>query len=198
MLRPQGRTALAKGLSARALARALAMRNADPAHSTPRRRPWQAAGSRLPGATSDSGAIQAAQSDCGGVLTSSRVTAAIAKTIERRKMAVVRGIIVHQTGGGSAQFDPAGMHEREAKKSVPQRFPSNEDSIGIELVGRALPDLNKPTGEPTYEAVTAAQNASLKWLIGELTGLLAVPLTAIFHHPDVSRKNVTEASSAIW
>ena len=96
-------------------------------------------------------------------------------------------------------FDPAGMNEREAKKTVPQRFPSNEDSVGIELVGQALAaDPKKPAGEQVYEAVTEAQNTALKWLIGELTRLLSVPMTEIFRHPDVSRKNATEASSAKW
>jgi N-acetyl-anhydromuramyl-L-alanine amidase AmpD len=204
------------------------------------------------------GAIQETLIDATGVLKSSRVTPAIANTIERGKMAAVRGIIVHQTGGASARstldsykradangahflvdkdgtiyqtaslfqrtwhvgklkarcllenncepaeitaykkFDPTGMHQRESKKSVPQRFPSNEDSVGIELVGQALPDPQNPTGDPIYEAVTEAQNLSLQWLIGELTRLLAVPLTEIFRHPVVSRKNPTEAQSASW
>jgi N-acetylmuramoyl-L-alanine amidase len=197
--------------------------------------------------------------DEAGVLKDARVKAAIAKTIERGKMDAVHGIIVHQTGGASAQsslesykkakangahflidkdgtiyqtaslhqrtwhvgklkarclldascepaelkaykkFDPAGMNEREAKKSVPLRFPSNEDSVGIELVGQALPaDPRKPAGELVYEAVTAEQNASLKWLVGELVRLLGVPLTEIFRHPDVSWKNPSEAKSAAW
>lgn len=201
-------------------------------------------------------AAQTTLIDEAGVLKEARVKAAIAKTIERGKMDVVHGIIVHQTGGASAQsalesykkanangahflidkdgtvyqtaslyqrtwhvgklkarclldvtcapaelkaykkFDPAGMNEREAKKAVPLRFPSNEDSVGIELVGLALPVAGKP--EPVYEAVTPSQTASLKWLIGELTRLLGVPLTEIFRHPEVSRKNATEASTATW
>ncbi len=206
----------------------------------------------------EQGAVQETLIDSTGVLMSSRVTPAIAKTIERGKMAAVHGIIVHQTGGATARssldsykkadangahflidkdgtvyqtaslhqrtwhvgklkarcllqnscepaeikaykrFDPAAMHQRESAKSVPQRFPSNEDSVGIELVGQALPDPQKPTGDPVYEAVTEAQNLSLKWLIGELTRLLGVPMTEVFRHPVVSRKNPTEAQSASW
>lgn len=61
------------------------------------------------------------------------------------------------------RFDPKDMHRREMAKKVPDRFPSNEDSIGIELVGEALPRGNGiPEDKKVYEAVTAQQNDSLK------------------------------------
>jgi N-acetylmuramoyl-L-alanine amidase len=185
-----------------------------------------------------------------------RVKNAIASTIERGPLAQVRGLIVHQTGGATAQssldsyknagangahflidkdgtiyqtasvlkrtwhvgklkarcllqktctatelkaysrFDPTGMNKRESAKAVPDRFPSNDDALGIELVGAAIPAA--AGGEPTYETVTAAQNDALKWLVGELTKNLGVPMTEIFRHPDVSRKNPSEASTAQW
>jgi N-acetyl-anhydromuramyl-L-alanine amidase AmpD len=96
-----------------------------------------------------------------------------------------------------SHFNPSGMNTREMAKSPPDRFPSNEDSIGIELVGEALPR-NVPETDRVYEAVTAAQNDSLKWLIAGLTATLRVPLTEIFRHPQVSYKNRTEASTAQW
>ena len=34
------------------------------------------------------------------------------------------------------KWDPSGTHKSESSKSWPARYPSNEDSIGIELVGR--------------------------------------------------------------
>jgi hypothetical protein len=37
------------------------------------------------------------------------------------------------------RFNPGKENKREMAKKVPARFPSNEDSIGIELVGEALP-----------------------------------------------------------
>jgi N-acetyl-anhydromuramyl-L-alanine amidase AmpD len=94
-------------------------------------------------------------------------------------------------------FNAQGMHRREIRKSLPDRFPSNEDSIGIELVGEALPK-NVPEVNRMYESVTAAQNASLKWLVARLTASLNVPMTEIFRHPTVSFKNPTEASTAQW
>ena len=82
----------------------------------------------------------------------------------------------------------------EAVKSVPDRYPANQDSVGIELVGKAISN----NGIQSYEAVTKDQNDSLKWLIMELTATLQVPFTEIFRHPTASYKNPSEASTAQW
>jgi N-acetyl-anhydromuramyl-L-alanine amidase AmpD len=90
-------------------------------------------------------------------------------------------------------------NEREMKKSVPERYPSNQDSIGIEIVGLALPrGPAVPDERKTYEAVSDAQNASLKWLVAALSSALGVSMTEVFRHPTVSRKNQTEAATARW
>lgn len=96
--------------------------------------------------------------------------------------------------GCSAKQGAQAEHEHEMQKTVPDRYPSNEDSIGIELVGKA----SGPHGKEVFEAVTNAQNTALKWLVQELSSTFAVPLTEVFRHPEVSRKNVTEASTAAW
>jgi N-acetyl-anhydromuramyl-L-alanine amidase AmpD len=94
-----------------------------------------------------------------------------------------------------------GARERnrhEMGKQVPDRYPSNEDSIGIEIVGQAFP-LNETRSErQTYEAVTTEQNASLKWLVQALATTLGVPMTEVFRHPVVSQKNMSEAATATW
>lgn len=72
----------------------------------------------------------------------------------------------------------------------------NEDSIGIEVVGKAKPGA-KP-GSKVYEAINTDQNASLKWLIGELYKLLNLDDEDVYTHPQISRKNETEASTAAW
>ena len=92
------------------------------------------------------------------------------------------------------KFNAAGEHKREAAKSVPDRYPANQDSVGIELVGKAISN----NGIQSYEAVTKDQNDSLKWLIMELTATLQVPFTEIFRHPTASYKNPSEASTAQW
>ncbi|MGH8435997.1 MAG: peptidoglycan recognition protein family protein [Pseudomonas sp.] len=95
-------------------------------------------------------------------------------------------------------FAPKAEHRRESLKQVPDRFPSNEDSIGIELVGELAGDSKRPDHEREYECVTNEQNDSLKWLVAELQMSLGLSLTEVFRHPDASRKNPTEASTARW
>lgn len=94
-------------------------------------------------------------------------------------------------------MSPRTRNRYEMTKSPPARYPSNTDSIGIELVGKASPP---PPGrtEGIYEATTGQQNHTLKWLIGELVETLHVRLTEVFRHPVVSQKNNTEAASARW
>lgn len=194
-----------------------------------------------------------------GLVVDKRIIKAISPTIERGPMETVRGLIVHQTGGATAQssldsykrasangahfliekdgtiyqtasikkqtwhigklksrcmlearctaaekklnakFSPSLENKREMKKTVPARFPSNQDAIGIELVGEALPrGAGIPEEKKTYEAVTDAQNESLGWLVRELAVTLNIPLTEVFRHPMVSRKNPSEASTAKW
>lgn len=76
------------------------------------------------------------------------------------------------------------------------RYPANHDSIGIELVGKAIEV--EGSEYPVYETVTAEQNASLQWLVSELRLGLQVPMTEVFRHPTVSRKTPTEAATAKW
>ncbi|WP_235590023.1 MULTISPECIES: hypothetical protein [Burkholderia] len=57
---------------------------------------------------------------------------------------------------------------------------------------------DEKTAEPVYESITAEQNASLKWLVRELSETLNVEMTEVYRHPEVGRKNATEASTARW
>jgi N-acetyl-anhydromuramyl-L-alanine amidase AmpD len=91
-----------------------------------------------------------------------------------------------------ATWNPHATHLQEMQKSWPKRFPSNDDSIGIELVGEIV----KAT--KVYVVVTEQQNNSLKWLVRELQTTLYIAATEIFRHPTVSQKNPTEASTAVW
>ena len=96
------------------------------------------------------------------------------------------------------RFDPRGEDRREMRKAVPDRYPSNTDSIGVELVGEALP-LNEPNPDRrTYVAAPATQNDPLRWLIHALSVTLRVPVTEVVRHPLVARKNRTEAARAQW
>ena len=90
----------------------------------------------------------------------------------------------------------------EHAKAFPDRFPSNRDSIGIELVGEYTrnPDFGTVRGadEFLYVAVTDQQNAALRWLVGELRRALKVAAEEVYRHPQVSYKTPTEAASASW
>ena len=72
-----------------------------------------------------------------------------------------------------------------------ERYPVNGDSVGIELVGRHIDD-------ERYEVVTAMQNSSLKWLVGELFSHLSITDSDVYKHPEISYKHPGEASSAKW
>ncbi len=78
----------------------------------------------------------------------------------------------------------------EKQKPFPQRYPDNNDSIGIEIVSGVQ-------GQ-TFEAVTGPQQVSLTWLVAELTSTLGISTREIYRHPQVSWKNETEASTAQW
>lgn len=188
-----------------------------------------------------------------------KVKLSISAHIERGALSAVAGIIVHQTGGATAQsslnsyanpkangahflvdkdgtiyqtaslmqqtwhvgslkarclaefrcaktdraalkrFNPTAEHKRESAKLVPDRYPSNRDSIGIELVGGLTPTKNnEPAEKRVYESVTAEQNQSLAWLIQGLRELFTILPAEVFRHPTVSRKNPTEAATASW
>ena len=197
--------------------------------------------------------------DADGMCIHPKVVRARKPAIERGRLSVVHGIIVHQTGAPTTEstmnsylrrsatgahfllaregtvyqtaslhhqtwhvgllrsrclvenrcapaelralrsFNPQLEDRREQAKNVPDRFPANRDSIGIELVGDALPRAGHVRDDQrTYEFVTTEQNAALRWLTRELSMALGVPMHEVFRHPQVSRKNPTEASSAQW
>ncbi len=88
------------------------------------------------------------------------------------------------------------LYQHEKVKSYPNRYPLNEDAIGIEIVGRA----KKIAGQnhKIYEPVNVIQNASLKWLINTLYSFLNLTDDDVYRHPEISRKNQTEASTGKW
>ncbi len=203
-----------------------------------------------------------------GIVDDERVKVKIFPLIENREMKTVNGIVVHQTGGSSAdsafgsyskkQPDgarPNGAHfmiekngtvyqtaslkkttnhvgdlqsrcllkktcgsvdllaarkldqikgnrdratatnKAEFAKNFPDRFPFNDDSVGIEIVGIAP---NRGPNQGIYEPVTDAQNVALKWLVKELADQLKVSLHEIYRHPEIGRKTESEAATAKW
>ncbi len=94
-------------------------------------------------------------------------------------------------------MSPSQRNHNEMDKDVPARYPSNVNSIGIELVGKSTP-ATRPGQPAHYESVTAAQNTSLQWLVAGLTNALKIKATEVFRHPTASQKTPSEAESARW
>jgi len=84
------------------------------------------------------------------------------------------------------------VHLHEKGKSYPDRYPTNNDSIGIEIVG------NYFKSNSTYESVNSKQNTALKWLVNELITHLKLQNSDIYRHPEVSYKKPSEAKTANW
>jgi N-acetyl-anhydromuramyl-L-alanine amidase AmpD len=89
----------------------------------------------------------------------------------------------------AAQVAAIDAHERT--KAYPDRYPVNLEALGVELVGKSLT-------ATTFEAVTAAQSASLLWLLGELYTAFSLSGADVYRHPEVSYKNPGEAAGATW
>ncbi|MGY4398453.1 hypothetical protein ACVWZA_003661 [Sphingomonas sp. UYAg733] len=107
------------------------------------------------------------------------------------------GLVFAAFGGFILWKKSADVRRNEMTKSVPDRYPGNSDSLGIELVGKSFPGPT-PKADRNYESVTPAQNASLTWLVDGLTRVMNIKRTEIFRHPTVSQKTPSEASTARW
>ena len=82
------------------------------------------------------------------------------------------------------------LNEHESQKSYPDRYPTNSDSLGIEVVGEA--------NNGNYCEPTAEQANSVKWLVTELLAAFAILTTDVYRHPQVSYKDPSEAENVKW
>ena len=97
------------------------------------------------------------------------------------------------------KFNAKAENKREIVKQAGVRYPSNKDSIGIELVGESFPKgANIDQKKVKFEIVADAQNESLRWLVEQLKKEYRIPDSEVFRHPEISYKNITEASTAKW
>lgn len=85
------------------------------------------------------------------------------------------------------------LSKHESAKPYPSRYPSNHDSIGIEVVGKMS---DKRSG--TFEHPTAAQNNAVKWLVSHLLETLHLKRGDVYRHPQVSYKSAGEAADVKW
>jgi N-acetyl-anhydromuramyl-L-alanine amidase AmpD len=111
------------------------------------------------------------------------------KTCSPAELKDINKILFNRVHSYSARLTT--LHHHESAKPYPDRYPTNEDSIGIEIVSM----FSQKTG---FEAATAAQNGSLGWLVSTLQRLLKLSASEVFRHSEVSAKQPTEATSARW
>jgi len=142
---------------------------------------------------------------------------------QNRSTSDIKAIVVHQTysttassawntcqgGRGSVQYlvdkdgtiyqllpeKYSGYHIRRGHETS---WVNNLNSIGIEFVGMAYEDRENGKRENqhlVYEDLTSTQQASSHQLLLYLMNKYNIPRSNIFKHPEVQRKNETEAQS---
>lgn len=84
------------------------------------------------------------------------------------------------------------VSQHEATKSYPDRYPTNDDSLGIEIVGAYDAKSN------SYENVSTEQNSSLAWLIEALEAKLSISADDVYPHGKIGYKQPSEGSTAKW
>lgn len=76
----------------------------------------------------------------------------------------------------------------EATRPYPERYPTNGDSVGIEVVGRYNP------ATQTWDPPTAAQQASIQRLVGTLQNNFGLNDHDVYQHDVISRKTPGEGA----
>lgn len=113
------------------------------------------------------------------------------KTCTPEELAQIKSILFKKGEAYSTRIKD--LHRHESDKPYPERYPNNDDALGIELVG------NFSAGSGTgYETVTEPQNLSLQWLVAVLEQQFDLGDKDIYRHPEVSYKQASEAASARW
>ena len=85
------------------------------------------------------------------------------------------------------------LNTREQAKAYPERYPTNGDSIAIEVVGKF------DVKTKLFERPTAEQTESLKWLTKALADHYHLDLQSdVFRHADISYKQADEAKGLVF
>jgi len=99
--------------------------------------------------------------------------------------------LIHEEGLGFGRR-ARNLSRHEVNKKYPLRYPSNSDSIGIEVVGRFLPS------EKSFEKPTLKQLQSLKWLVDIIAIEYSLNIkNDVYAHGAIARKEVTEGAQLL-
>lgn len=114
------------------------------------------------------------------------------KICEERDSEIIKNILLDGSDSWESRFRILRYHER--KKSYPERYPTNGDSIGIEIVGAYL---GGKGDDGIFEPLNLQQKVSFFWLVKELIekyGLSSV--RDIYAHGHIARKKPSEGAGA--
>nr|WP_255703480.1 N-acetylmuramoyl-L-alanine amidase [Lysobacter sp. GX 14042] len=90
---------------------------------------------------------------------------------------------------------PTKIHNHEKTKPYPDRFPLNEDSVGIEVVSQCLTNCGPDDpDQATWEAPTAEQTESIRTLVRILKRTYDLTDTDVHEHDVISYKKGGEGA----
>lgn len=112
------------------------------------------------------------------------------KACGTEELKAVNALLFKKGESYSARIKSLSQHE--AGKAYPERYPINDDSLGIEIVGEYS------AKSQTYATVNKEQNSSLAWLVDALETRLALDADDIYTHGSIGYKQPSEGSTANW
>lgn len=93
---------------------------------------------------------------------------------------------------------PRRLHDHEKVKDYPERYPLNEDSVGIETVSRCVKNCGpNDKGVPEWEAPTAEQAESIANIIAILQEAYSLGDSDVYEHDLISYKTAGEGAG-LW
>lgn len=99
--------------------------------------------------------------------------------------------LIHEKGLSFSQR-ARNLSRHESGKKYPIRYPSNNDSVGIEVVGKFWP------AQKSFDKPTLQQFKSLKWLVELLIKEYKLNLrNDVYSHGAIARKEVSEGAQLL-
>ena len=112
------------------------------------------------------------------------------KACSTDELKAVNALLFKKGEAYSARIKNLSRHE--ATKSYPDRYPTNDDALGIEIVGAF------DAKSQTYETVNKQQNGALAWLVEALEAKLSLDQDDVYRHGSIGYKQPSEGSTANW
>jgi N-acetyl-anhydromuramyl-L-alanine amidase AmpD len=101
---------------------------------------------------------------------------------------VIENILHKKNTSWGKKFRLVTRHE--LKKNYPLRFPHNQDSLGIEVVGQISKD------SEIYEIPNKEQLNSLFWLLDEILSIYSISMKDIYAHGRIAHKDRKKSEGA--